>query len=82
LLALSPAQEFWTYSHVKRREIIEAERASGLVRTICTFINPKMAKDIFDTGEVSDNSGFIEDLKKINPNFNSDEYNDVIDSMS
>jgi hypothetical protein len=49
---------------------------------ICTFINPKMASDVFKEREVSDNDGFMDDLKKLDPNFDSSQYEDVLEAMT
>ena len=71
------------YTHIKRREKIERNRIENVVKTVCSFINPAAAKTVFDKSkaETSVNTGFLEDLKKLNPGFDPSKYEDVLTMM-
>jgi hypothetical protein len=49
---------------------------------LCTFINPKMAQDVFKEREQSISDGFLDDLKKLDPNFDPSKYDDVLEAMT
>jgi hypothetical protein len=81
ILGLSPFQQIWIYSHIKRLRKVEAEERMSALRLICTFINPKAAKEVFGEREIVESSGFFEDLKSMDPNFNPDEYDEILRDM-
>lgn len=51
-----------------------------LAQMLCAFINPTMSHKLFTKPEVTENSGFFDDLKKIDPKFDSANYDDVLDT--
>jgi hypothetical protein len=75
-------QELWLYTHVKRRELLDRDSLEQSVRLLCTFVNPQMSREVFEPKEAVDNDGFMDDMKAIDPNFKSSEYEDVLESMS
>lgn len=78
-MELSPFQELWLYSHVKRRQLLDQDKEEGYAKLLCTFINPKAAEKAFKEKEVSESAGFVDDLKELFPNFNPDDYKDVLE---
>lgn len=50
-----------------------------LAQLLCAFISPKSAQNLFTKPESTENTGFIDDLKKLDPNFDPKVYSDFID---
>lgn len=71
-------QELWLYTHVKRRELLDKDSLEQAIRLLCTFVNPQMAKEVYEPKEALESDGFLDDLKKIDPNFKSEEYEDML----
>lgn len=49
------------------------------VNLICAFINPSAAKDLFTEPVVVTNTGFLDDLKKIDPKFDASKYSELLE---
>ena len=80
LLSLSPAQEFWIYAHIKRGQVAETKKMYDLAKLICSFINPEAAKSLFQTPvDTVENVGFLDDIRKIDPNFDESKYSEMMD---
>lgn len=79
---LSLFQELWISGHIMKSKKADFDLGFDNVKLICSFIDPKRAKDMFTEAERSDNSGFMADLAKLDPNFNPEEYADVLDDGS
>ena len=78
---MSVFQEMWTYAHVKRGESKRREQDMDLVKLLCSFIDPKRAKDMFSQAEVSESEGFMDDIKKMDPNFVEEDYEAVLKDL-
>ena len=51
-----------------------------LVKLVCSFINPTAAEAYFSVKPESvENTGFAEDLKKLDPNFDESKYSEVLE---
>lgn len=66
------------YAHVKRRERIEYEKMDGLVRLLCSFISPEMAKKLFEDTKTIDSDNFFDDLASMDPHFDPSKYEDAL----
>ena len=53
---------------------------NDLVNLVCAFIDPGKAKQMLTKPEVVENAGFLDDLKSIDPNFDSSKYSDLLES--
>ena len=71
---MTPGLEFWLYSHIKRQQAMRYKEMHDLAKMICAFINPGMAKEWFTKPVTVENTGFLEDMKKIDPSFDSEKY--------
>lgn len=76
---LSVFQELWISGQILKKRKSDYELQFGHVKTICSFIDPVRAEKAFTEGERSDNSGFLADLAKLNPNFKPAEYADILE---
>jgi len=71
---MSPFQELWTYAHVKRAQKQRRDEAMSIVKLVCSFINPTAAKKVFTEPDVSVSTGFFDDMRAIDPNFDPSNY--------
>ena len=78
IAGLTQAQELWLYAHIKRDERRKYNENYDLVKLMCSFINYAMAKEMFTEPEHTENVGFLDDLKKLDPNFNPAKYEDIL----
>lgn len=52
-----------------------------LAKLICSFINPHAAEKHFSPEvETVENTGFYDDLKKIDPKFDKSQYEDIVEA--
>lgn len=79
LLSLSPSQELWIYAHLKKHDRTEEDKVFDRIKMICTFINPDMAKNLFTEPDVVENTGFLQDVMKMDPKFDIDKYKEFLD---
>lgn len=66
------------YKHIKESERRGDEKLLEAVKLICSYIDPKRAYEQFGTKEVTDNVGFFDDLKALDPNFDPKNFDDVL----
>jgi hypothetical protein len=69
----------WLYAHVKRQRAEQRDQMHDFVNLICAFINPSAAKDLFTEPVVVTNTGFLDDLKKIDPKFDASKYSELLE---
>jgi hypothetical protein len=69
----------WLYAHVKRHELLKRDQMHDLANFICAFINPGAAKALFTEPEFVENTGFLDDLKNLDPRFDASKYSDLLE---
>ena len=80
LVSLSPFQEMWTYAHLKKHERRQYEKMYDLAKMVCSFINPTAAEAHFSVKpETIENTGFLDDIRKMDPKFKPDQYADLLE---
>jgi hypothetical protein len=68
------------YTRLKKHEEARHKDMYDLAKLICSFINPKGAAEHFSAKPESvENVGFYDDLKAIDPNFDADNYADMLE---
>jgi hypothetical protein len=78
---LSPSQELWMYARLKKHEMRTEKKMNDMMKLICSFINPSAASSMFRPDEESiENTGFYDDIKRMDPNFDKSKYEDVLES--
>ena len=75
---MSPAQEMWTYYHVKRAQLMREKEMEEYLMVICSYIDPRRAKRQWADTETSVSAGFLDDLRKLDPKFDSSKYSDFL----
>ena len=50
-----------------------------LAKMLCSFINWDMAKHAFTKPESVENTGFLEDLQKLDPSFDMSKYEELLE---
>lgn len=64
---------------MKRAENARYKEMHDLAKMICAFVNPTMAKEVFTKPESVVNTGFLDDLMKLDPSFDSDKYKEFFE---
>ena len=68
------------YTHLKKHEGRQQKQMYDLAKLICSFVNPGAAEDFFSVKPESiENVGFVDDMKKLDPNFDISKYEDMLE---
>lgn len=68
------------YTHLKRHERREYKKMYDLVKLVCSFINPAAAEQHFlAKAETVENTGFLDDIRRMDPSFDASKYEDVLE---
>ena len=68
------------YAHLKKIERRNHNQMYDLAKMVCSFVNYNMAKAVFTEPETVENTGFLDDLKKLDPNFDEAKYSEYLDT--
>lgn len=69
----------WLYMNVKKDEHVIRKTIEHYSRLLCTFINPEIAKKIFnDEEEKTVNTNFEDQIKEMDPKFDSNKLDSLL----
>lgn len=70
-------------AQISKRKQTEDLKTFDYIKLLCSYIDPKRAQEAFFEGEKSEvgDDDFYAQMKEMDPNFNPEEYKDVLESL-